>query len=79
MNVGELITKLQKLDPETLVVKFNKREGYDDILFIDGSHNSEAVLKVNRTIKFVRGYGKPDYLYVDEKTKAKKFNFVVMY
>ena len=83
MNVGQLIAKLQKLDPETVVAKFHEGAGYDECYFIDGTHTSfngdSDLLKTNRT-KFVKGQSKPDYDSIQlGETRAKTKKFIIIY
>ena len=84
MDVAQLIAKLQKLDPETLVVKMRPVDGYDEVHFVVGSHEDDHLgvdasrLMADRS-KFVKGAGKPDYQYTRlGGTRAKTFPFVVL-
>lgn len=88
MKVKELITRLQKLDPEAEVVKFNQHynDAYDSIIFIEGTHSyheddgSFGKYLVPGRRKFIKGIGKPDFQCAAQNTKAKhKTPFVVMY
>lgn len=84
MTAAQLIAQLQKLSPETVVVKFG-REGmqYDEVWFVQGTHQDEhfdggTVLKKNRA-KRVKGEYRSDYLMVNaDETAAKTVPFVVI-
>lgn len=81
MKVADLIARLQRIDPETVVVKFNRGPaGYDDVHFLDGTHTGEDRLKANRA-RFVKGEARPDWLVVDSRTRsrARTVAFLVLY
>ena len=87
MNVGELIKRLEKLDPETVVVKLvdfggKGLGGYDECHFIDGSHQYEGHRedqRVKRNPKnSKKGAPEPDYLHAEGKSRARKFKVVLI-
>lgn len=87
MTVAQLIERLQRIPPETVVVKFHQGpEGYDDVYFLFGTHEGHAdhpreenFLRVNRA-KFVKGESRPDYLCRDDRrpSRAARIPFVVI-
>ena len=84
MTVAELIAALQKLPPETIVVKFHEGpEGFDDVWFIMGTHQGHGdesnYLRINRA-KRVKGIARPDYLSreIHPSRSAQRIPFVVL-
>lgn len=88
MKVNELIARLQRLDPETEVVKFNQHynDAYDSVWFVEGTHTSHPDDKtsfgtylVPGRRKFIKGIGKPDFQCAVGGSKAKHLTkFVVI-
>jgi hypothetical protein len=85
MDVKTLIEKLQKLDPNTIVVGFDDddKAGYKEVHFMDGTHCSfpggdGEFMKQNHA-KWVRGVGKTDFYPRLRKSKAKPIKFVILY
>jgi len=88
MKVKELIARLQKLDPEAEVVKFNSHynDAYDSCWFVEGTHNfqEDDDISFGRHLvpgrrKFIKGIGKPDFQCAVGGSKAKQLTkFVII-
>lgn len=87
MKVKDLIVRLQKLNPEAEVVKFDRHymDSYNSVHFIEGTHSyheddrtSFGQRLVPGRRKFVKGKGKPDWQCAAARSKSKhQVDFVV--
>lgn len=68
MRVKELIARLQRLDPEAVVVKpWPHGDGWWDVHFVEQSDEEYRPARV----KFVKGIGAPDWRIASPRSKSK--------